>query len=295
VNNPGRSLVTLTGNLLWERTLVFRDWAPGLTQRASVETFQVGGKGVNVSVMLNRLGFPNRALVFAGGATGADCEAWLLEHGVDFRAFPTGQPTRIGVVVRGGGQPETTFLGPDVPPGAAAVRACAEFLDAQPDGCFLAVCGSIPGWADPDFDPLRASLDRWLLRGSVAVDTYGPPLAWFAGRPTSLVKVNRLEFDGLFPQAERAGEVAGRLQSLRKSRPVRSWVVTDGPDPVWWIDERGECSSLSPPAVREISATGAGDVLLACALYALLELKYSLGDSVAFALPYAAAKTAEHG
>jgi fructose-1-phosphate kinase PfkB-like protein len=290
---PRPPLFTLTGNLLWEKTLSFGTWEPGRTHRASIETFQVGGKGINVSRMLNRLGYPNRALAFAGGATGAECGAWLAGQGVDFLSFPAQQATRIGVVVRGGGKADTTFLGPDVPPGAAGVCACSDFLDAQPGGCTLAVCGSLPGWEDPEFDPLRAALDRWFSRGSVAVDTYGPPLDWLASRPASLVKVNRAEFDGLFPPAERATGVAERLRRIRNARPVGAWVVTDGPNPVWWVDGQGECSSLVPPAVREISATGSGDVLLACALYGLLELRLPLRDAVAFALPHAAAKASE--
>jgi fructose-1-phosphate kinase PfkB-like protein len=292
MNHPA-PFITLTGNLLWERTLTFHDWAPGHTQRASAETFQVGGKGVNVSRMLTRLGCPSTALIFTGGATGADCETWLKAQALDFRAFPADRATRIGVVVRGGGRPETTFLGPDEAPGAAAVRACAEFLDAQPGGVALAVCGSLPGWASPGFEPLRAAFERWLARGLIAVDTYGPPLAWFVERPVPLIKINRMEFDSLFTAAERDDDIAVRLRRLRTSRPVRAWVVTDGPGPVWWIDEQGEPASLAPPPIREISATGSGDVLFAGLLHALRNLGFPLRDAVAFALPYAAAKAAD--
>jgi 1-phosphofructokinase len=148
-------IFTLTGNLLAERTLEFDTWSPGRTQRAKRETFQVGGKGINVSKMLNRLGAPNTALCFAGGATGEECEAWLKARGFVYRAFTSSAATRSGVVVRAasGGQPETTFLGTDVPPNAAAVRACAEFLDAQGDGQTLALCGSFPGWTTVEFEP----------------------------------------------------------------------------------------------------------------------------------------------
>jgi len=114
-------IFTLTGNLLAERTFEFASWQAGKTQRATRESFQVGGKGINVSKMLNRLGAPNTALCFTGGAPGAECEAWLRERNFSHRAFPTGQPTRTGLVVRGGVQPETTFLGSDVPPGAEAL------------------------------------------------------------------------------------------------------------------------------------------------------------------------------
>ena len=53
---PAPQILTLTGNLLAERTLDFETWAPGRTQRARAESFQVGGKGINVARMLRRLG-----------------------------------------------------------------------------------------------------------------------------------------------------------------------------------------------------------------------------------------------
>src|SRR5437016_3390897 len=115
---PSPHFYTLTGNLLAERTLEFAHWEPGHLQRAQRETFQVGGKGINVSKMLNRLGAANTALCFTGGATGDECEAWLHERKFVFRAFRGARATRAGTVVRDatGRQRETTFLGPDAPP-----------------------------------------------------------------------------------------------------------------------------------------------------------------------------------
>jgi 1-phosphofructokinase len=282
---------TFTGNLLAERTLTFDDWAPGRTQRAREESFQVGGKGINVSRMLHRLGEASTALCFAGGPTGTECADHLRAEGMDFRAFGAQAPTRLGTVVRGGGQPETTFLGPDAPPGAPAVQACAEFLDAQPAG-ILAVCGSIPGWEEAYFDPLRGALLRWLDRGQLVADTYGPPLAWLISNPLALVKVNRLEFDGLFAPAERRDEVAARLARRPPGGP-RAWVVTDGPGPVRLLDEGGQAAELAPPRVREVSATGSGDVLLACLVQAYWRQGLGLRESVEFALPYASAHAAQ--
>ena len=125
---PPPHFCTLTGNLLAERTLEFATWTAGRTQRAAAESFQVGGKGINVSKMLRRLGAANTALCFTGGAPGAECEAWLRERGFTFHAFATTTPTRSGTVVRdrSGVAAETTFLGPDAAPHPAAVQACAQ-------------------------------------------------------------------------------------------------------------------------------------------------------------------------
>lgn len=291
--SPTPPFFTLTGNLLAERTLEFESWQPGKTQRAARESFQVGGKGVNVARMLARLGSPATALCFAGGAAGQECKEWLQAHGLDCRVFATTAATRTGTVVRGGGRPETTFLGPDAPPDAGAVRACAEFLDAQPAGGILALCGSFPGWAQADCDPLRRALETWLGRGTLVADTYGPPLAWCVQRPLALVKINAQEFHGL--DGATAPLRAESLRSTATRRPVHRWIVTQGAGPVWLAEQGAAPESLVPPVVAEVSATGSGDVLLACVLHAWFRRGASLREAVAFALPYAAANAADPG
>ena len=287
-------MYTLTGNLLAERTLEFAAWSPGRTQRAKSESFQVGGKGINVSKMLHRLGIANTALCFTGGISGAECEAWLRQRGFAFRGFASKTATRCGTVVRdlGGTQPETTFLGPDAAPDAPAVRACSDFLDAQPAGQILALCGSFPGWAGGEFEPLRAALLRWLERGVLVADTYGPPLAWLVERPVALVKINATEFQAL--HRERGGGEPGAVD-FASAPAVKRWIVTDGPNPVVVRDADGATTTQTPPVVREVSATGSGDVLLACVLEALYARGATLAKAVAGALPYAAANAAHPG
>jgi fructose-1-phosphate kinase PfkB-like protein len=291
VNATPAPFITFTGNLLAERTLTFADWSPGQTQRARAESVQVGGKGINVSRRLRQLGAPTLALCFAGGATGEECTARREEEGLPFHAFEAERPTRAGTVVRGGPGGETTFLGPDAAPGETAVRMCADFLDAQPAGV-LAVCGSIPGWEDPGCDWLRAALERWLARGTLVADTYGPPLAWLAERPLALVKINRTEFDGLFPPAPDRLDVGARLSAITGAARPRAWVVTDGPGPVWLRDGDAPAERLLPPVVREVSATGSGDLLLGCILEARWRRGRPLREAVAEALPVAAAHAA---
>ncbi len=293
MTSPAPHIFTLTGNLLAERTLEFPSWQPGRTQRATRESFQVGGKGMNVSKMLNRLGAPNTALCFTGGSPGAECEAWLRERNFPHRAFATSRATRSGTVVRGGVQPETTFLGTDAPPDAAAVRACAEFLDAQPDGQVLALCGSFPGCSDGHFAPLFAALERWLTRGTLMADTYGQMLFWVAVRPLALVKINAEEYR-LFDEQRRVLS-AERLRETARMSPVRQWVVTDGPRKIWLCDHQGEPTTLTPPTVSEVSPTGSGDVLFAAMLQALQKRGRTLTEAVSYALPYAAANAAHPG
>jgi 1-phosphofructokinase len=284
MTTPAPHVYTLTGNLLAERTLEFRDWTPGATNRAERESFQVGGKGVNVSKMLNRLGIANTALCFVGGVPGTECEDWLRTNGFSFRSFATSRPTRLGTVVRAPNRPETTFLGTDVAPDAAAISACADFLDAQPAGQILAVCGSFPGWATRDTAPLRDALARWLSRGCLVADTYGAPLAWLAAQPLELLKVNASELRTIAAGASATPSIA----ALR-------YVITDGANAVRVREGVTTEFTVMPPVVQEVSATGSGDVLLACLIDGLFRKRKSLREAVSAALPYAAANAAHGG
>ena len=280
------AVFTLTGNLLAERTLTLPAWEPGRTQRATAESFQVGGKGINVSRMLGRLGVSATALCFTGGAPGAECEDWLLRRQLPCRAFPTSAATRVGTVIRDqrGLHPETTFLGPDAPADAEAVCCCADFLESQPDGAVLAVCGSVPGWSSPAFAPLRAALSRWCARGHLVVDTYGPPLTELARLPLALLRINADEHRALL--AEAGSAFPG---------PVVRWVVSDGPRRVRFGEQGQPAGEASPPPVNEVSPTGCGDVMLAALIEAVWMRGCALDDAVARALPLAAANAAHPG
>jgi fructose-1-phosphate kinase PfkB-like protein len=277
-------IFTLTGNLLAERTFEFGTWSIGGTYRANRESFQVGGKGINVSKMLNRLGLANTALCFVGGAAGHEAEAWLTDRGFSTRAFRTSRGTRVGLVVRSRGMAETTFLGPDVPPDAEAISECADFLDRQAAGGVLALCGSFPGWSENRFDPLRDALARWLSRGCLVADTYGPPLAWLAPQPIELLKINSAELRSIETTPNEKRELA----ALRL-------VITDGANPIRLREGAGSELAVSPPPIREVSPTGSGDVMLACLIDALFRQRKSLREAVNFALPYAAANAAHSG
>jgi fructose-1-phosphate kinase PfkB-like protein len=298
-------ILTLTGNLLAERTLEFDAWRPGKTQRARHASFQVGGKGVNVSKMLTRLGAPTTALCFAGGAPGGECAAWLRGSGIGHHVFHTDAATRTGTVVRAPGQPETTFLAPDAAPDAGALAACAAWLDARlPDAqTALALCGSFPGWDAAAGAVLRAALARWAAAGRLFADTYGPPLAWAAEQPAALIKINRDELIQLAGGGATAAgadtrPTAGLLAETRRRHPaVRRWVISDGPREIWFA-EAGDAppASLLPPPVREISPTGSGDVLFACILHRLLiKREKTLAKALFFALPYSTANAASPG
>jgi fructose-1-phosphate kinase PfkB-like protein len=298
-------IITLTGNLLAERTFVADDWKPGKTQRATSESFQVGGKGINVTKMLARIGESTTAWCFIGGFSGDECAAWLAEKQLPHRAFRTTAPTRTGLVIRESRNNhvgrETTFLGPDRAVDEEALRACAHALAharataGTREPTRVALCGSFPGWTSDTAAPLREELAHWAGLGALDVDTYGPPLQWALGQPISLIKINRDELAALFDTAQRQLPTDALLALARTRWPVKSWVITDGPNDVYFSTRTGEIDRVLPPHVEEVSATGSGDVVFACLLHALYSEQKSLAEAVAFALPFGAANAAHPG
>ncbi|OIR18751.1 tagatose-6-phosphate kinase [mine drainage metagenome] len=299
---PSPHFLTFTGNPLAETTFEFADWTAGATQRAASAEFQVGGKGINVTKMLRRLGARTTALTFLGGVSGERCRAWLAGQGFDLAAFGTGGATREGLVVRSPGRPETTFLGPDSPPDAAAWQIAADWLGraheetlAADGRAVFALCGSAPGWASGASAPFRTALEDWIGSGlPYCADTYGAPLEWSVEREVALVKVNADEFRGLL-RAAPGSAVDALLEKALGRWPVKAWVVTDGPRPVWFATKDAAPRWLEPPRIAEVSATGSGDVMMACLLESLYARGLELDDAVDWAIPRAAANAAHPG
>lgn len=290
------TILTLTTNLLAETTMEFPACREGKTQRATAESFQVGGKGINVTRMLSRLDALSTALCFPGGEIGRQCEHWLRENRIPFQAFPTPINTRIGTVIRTPGDPETTFLGLDCAIDPASVRACCDFLSAQPAGTRLAISGSIQFWDTPLWDPLRDELRIWMGHQTLMADTYGPPLRWLAETGPTLIKLNRVEFSTLVGDTELTPEeVPLHLAKATDTYPVDRWVVSDGGAPIWYAERGAQPQSITPPSIREVSPTGSGDLLFAGILDGLLNRGFSFRRSIEIGCHLATASAARPG
>jgi fructose-1-phosphate kinase PfkB-like protein len=159
----------------------------------------------------------------------------------------------------------------------------------------LAVCGSLPGWTTADYDPLREVLHRWPERGVLVADTYGPPLAWFADSGASFIRLNRAEIQTLLPDLDRNTSGSEYLRLARQRFSALRWALSDGSAPVWFVAEHEEPLQIPNPKIDEISATGSGDVMLACILFGRFHRGMRWREAVAWALPYASANAAHPG
>lgn len=286
-------IVTITGNLLAETTATFPSQEVGTTQRASQESFQVGGKGVNAVRMLVRWNMAATAAIFPAGHTGVRCLDWLQRQQVPVQAFDLPGETRQGLVVRVDNEPaETTFLGKDLPLVENAWENLLAWLQKN-EVQTVAICGSIPGWNKKMAEAWKKWRKAAGKRCQVAIDTYGDPLPALIRAGADLVKINRDEFISLAPEAR--ADLLGALSIVAQKHKKTAWVITDGPDAIYAAEAGKDLWRFYPPRVKQLSPTGSGDVLLAGLVRFYLTEKQPLTQSLLRAVPYAAANAADAG
>lgn len=233
----------------------------GGVNRARETRLRCGGKGVNVSVLLTRLGVENTALGFAAGFTGDAFLQELRRLGVraEFIRLKSGL-TRVNVKLRDTRDTEINAAGPC--PDAEESAALALKLSALAAGDTLVLSGSLPEGMPPD--TYRNVLRSLAGRGARAVVDAAGAALWDAlpERPF-LVKPNRDELSVLAHRALRTErELADGARALQE-RGARNVLVSLGADGALLLDETGGILFCGAPRGDARDAVGAGDSMVA--------------------------------
>ena len=136
-------IYTVTFNPAIDYAIGVENLQPGMTNRASYEQLLPGGKGLNVSTILNNLGIENTALGFIAGFTGKEIKRSFEELGgkSDFIELKNGL-SRINVKIKSDKETEINAVGPVIDD--AAMSELLKKLNILKDGDTLILAGSIP-------------------------------------------------------------------------------------------------------------------------------------------------------
>ena len=232
----------------------------GQTCRSESEELRVGGKGVNVSLVLASLGVASVATGFLAGFTGD----WIAENlsndrvTPDFVRLPDGL-TRINVKIRCEKETEINAAGPDVE--EKEIGRLLQKLDALRDGDTLILAGNIPKGCPRDlYDRILQKTAGKEVR--VAVDTSGACLRDILPCRPFLIKPNRQELSELFDTNIADGEVEPFASKLQEEG-ARNVLVSLGADGSFLLDETGKTRFCPPLTGKVIDTVGAGDSMVA--------------------------------
>ncbi len=282
--------LTVTPNPSLDWTLTIPSLQPGLIARASEESLHCGGKGINVSRILQRLGLPTAALFPCGGHSGDELIELIKKENITFHGSEIKGSTRRNTVITAGNSGDTMKINTTGPwmendEWQALLDRAVELCDEED---WIVAGGSLPPGVDDRFY-------RWLAGricekgGFMALDTSGTPLeAALHGegliRPR-VVKMNLAELSDLWKAPLASLHDAWRQGYRFPEGP--EFLISHGREGAMVISCRGRWQGKSPAPYSHMSV-GAGDSLLAGYL-----VKRSTGlpegESLRFALACAAA------
>ncbi|MET3574401.1 1-phosphofructokinase [Bhargavaea ullalensis] len=247
---------TLTPSL--DYTVYLPEFTAGKLNRSEEVYYYPGGKGINVSRVLKRLGTDNVAMAVAGGFTGDYIGQFLRGEGIRTDFIPTADTTRINVKIKSAEETELNGPGPEL-----AEEARQQLLGRvrrMKSGDWLVLAGRIPGSDGAAFAVELAGACQ--SRGvRLVVDSSGPALKELANMRPYLMK----------PNGEELGELSGkeietREDALEQARGlvekgVQNVIVSLGGDGALFVSQEVEASAEAPRG-KVVNTVGAGDSLV---------------------------------
>lgn len=189
-------IYTVTFNPAIDYVMRIPELRTGLVNRSENEEIYFGGKGINVSIILNELGIKTKALGFSAGFTGTAIEQGVNAQGIetDFVRLDSGC-SRINVKIKSKQETELNGQGPEI--SAEAIDQLFDKLDKIENGDTLVLAGSIPNTLPENI--YEKILER--LSGkeiSVAVDATKDLLVNVLKYKPFLIKPNNHELSEIF-------------------------------------------------------------------------------------------------
>lgn len=262
-------IYTVTCNPSLDYFVTVEDFEVGKTNRTGSEEIMLGGKGLNVSMVLHNLGMESKALGFAAGFVGREILDRLRKTGIENRFIMLDQGnSRINVKLANMEGTEINGIGPDIPQDKLALFM--EQLDSLKKGDYLVLAGSIPNTLPDSIykDIMRLLSDRGV---SVVVDAAGALLRQVLPYRPFLIKPNHHELGDLFGVTfSNRTEVIEYAKKLQKEGAENVLVSMAGAGAVL-VSGDGRVFEMDAPRGRLVNAVGAGDSMVAGFLCGWLE------------------------
>lgn len=233
----------------------------GHTNRSAEEYISVGGKGINVSLVLSELGIESTALGFVGGFTGTQLEQMLERKLVktDFVRVAGGN-TRINVKLIADEMTEVNAAGPFI--SDEEINALISKTDGLVAGDTLVIAGSVPkNLSDDIYEKILGRIfDRNV---KIVVDATGDLLLKTLRFKPFLIKPNVDELGALFgvdiKDEDEIIKYALRLHEMG----AQNVLVSMGKEGAILVDSNLAVRKRTAIGCGAVNPVGAGDSMVA--------------------------------
>lgn len=233
----------------------------GMTNRGSFEQLLPGGKGLNVSTILNNLNVENIALGFIAGFTGIEIKRSFEELGgkSDFIELKKGI-SRINIKIKSVQETEINARGPLID--SEAVEQLFGKLQRLKEGDILILAGSIPSSLSDSLysDIMKMLADKNIM---IVVDATKDLLVNVLQYNPFLVKPNNHELGELFNVTLKTREEVIPYAKKLQEKGARNVLVSMAGEGAVLITQTGDVLTSEAPKGVVKNSVGAGDSMVA--------------------------------
>ena len=219
--------------------------------------FLPGGKGINASIVLKRIGFDNKAITFLGGSTKNLFIDLMKNENVELINFKSLNDTRINVKMFSN---NSTF----------EINGARAKIDKSQYNELIKL---ISGLSKDDFVFIMGICEENVLKEIVellhkkeidfALDIDSKVILDVLKFKPFIIKPNRSELESLLSIKINSVEEMKKAMIDLKSKGLKNLMVSDGGRGSYFIDENNKCYQITLKKKFEIVSTvGAGDTLI---------------------------------
>lgn len=238
-----------------------KNLTPGKMNRSQLEYYEAGGKGINVSIVLNNLGIPSRALGFLGGFT-KDFYISLLakyEYILPHFTYING-PTRINIKMRtADGPTDINAAGPYITP--EDMNNLENKAERLSKGDYLVLAGNTPVYLAEDVKVmLKKAIEQEV---KVCLDTDPGLIRDMLGNGFFLVKTTPEELSVMVDRKiENEEDCIAAIRELHEGGAENAIVVYDNKK-AFISCNAGTFEAMLQEGIEAVNTVGTGDSLVA--------------------------------
>lgn len=267
-------IYTVTLNPTLDHNVFLSDFKPGKINKMNKEAIAVGGRGINVSLVLAELDIKSKVLGFVAGFTGYEIERQVQACGIetDFVWLESGL-SRVNIKIKnfiksGIRETEIDSEGPEIPD--EAIKQLFVKLNAVEDGDILVLAGGIPHTMQKDiYEQILEYVSAKNIK--VAVDTSADLLTTTLKFKPYLIKPNMDELGDIFGETPTSKVEAIAYGKQLQEMGAQNVLISMGGDGAVLIGDDGQTRYCSALKGKVRNSVGAGDAMLAGFLSGMLD------------------------
>ncbi len=285
-------IYTLTLNPSLDYVMSCNGVTRGAVNRSKSEYITFGGKGINVSAVLNEFGTENTAIILTAGFSGDELLKLLEKENIKVCPIRLSSGnTRINVKLKS--DTETDINATGVCPSEEETKLLTDKIGNLTENDFLVLSGSIPSGMSAD---IYAHIAK-NCKAKIAADCEGEPLLKLLPFNPYVIKPNLFELCSTLGITVKSDEdIKNALTELNR-RGAQNILCSLGKDGAALYTSDKKFIKMNALKGEAINTTGAGDSMLAGYLYAVQNgadstncLKYGIAAGCATAFSKGLAK-----